>query len=198
MSARSYIETFAANEYKKLPAGRYFYLKSLTAALTIVTEGNPGSPVKFENVGANSEFGPVAEGQGWRFLGVQNGASAQVVEIVISDDGLFKVGNAVTVSGVALVSVQPSAAIADTPDAVLAPTDEDTIPANLLRKRVHIGVPSSSQNSVRVSFSGGAARGWEIQPGMSQPFETTAALIVRNDDTFASGADASYYVEEET
>lgn len=197
MSARTYVETFGAGETKRLPAGRYFYIKSATAALSIQTEGNPGSPVLFQGIGSNSEFGPVAEGQGWRFLAVTS-AAAQVVEIVISDDGLFKVGNAVTVSGVAQVYVTPSDTMTDTADTTQAAGTETPIAANLLRRRITIGVPTTSQNSVRVSKSGGADdRGIEIQPGTFVAFETRDALYVRNADMFGSAADALWYAEEE-
>jgi hypothetical protein len=196
MSARNYLQVLGAGGTMTLPAGRYFFVKQATSAITLTTKGNTGSPVQFVGVGAGSKFGPVAEGQGWRELQVDSPA-AQTVEIIISDDGLFEVANAVTVSGAVQVQDIPSAGLTDTADTALASGAESTIAANGARARITIGVPSNALNSVRVSQAGGAARGIEIQPGTNQEFRTTGALKVRNDNLFGTAAATSWYAEEE-
>jgi hypothetical protein len=103
-----------------------------------------------------------------------------------------------TVAGVVAVATSPSATLADTADTAQASGTQTVIAANLLRRRITIGVLSTGGNSVRVSQAGGAGRGLEIQPGMFTEFDTTAALTVRNDNTNGSGASTTWYALEET
>lgn len=196
MSARNYLQSIGAGATARLPGGRYFFVKQATSAITITTQGNTGTPARFENIGAGSKFGPIPDA--WTFLDVFS-AGAQTIELIISDDGLFEVANAVTVSGVAQVADLPSAALADTADASLASGAETTIAANLLRRRITIGVLSSFTNGVRVSQAGGAnTKGIEIQPGTFVEFRTTAALVVRNANVAADASATSWYSLEET
>ena len=197
MSARIFSQAIGAGATIRLPAGRYFYVKTAASALNLTTSGNTGSPATFENIGAGAKFGPVAEGQGWRFLDVFS-AAAQNIEIAISDDGNFEIASAVTVAGLANVAVAPSATLADTVDNAQASATQTAIAANLSRRRITIGVLSTALNSVRVSQAGGAARGEEIQPGMTRTFETTAALIVRNDNTLGGAGAATWFATEES
>jgi hypothetical protein len=196
VSARNYVQVLGAGESAIFPAGRYFFLKQALSAVTITTKGNTGSPVTFSNVGAGAQFGPVAEGQGWRELSL-NSPAAQTIEIVISDDGDFKVASAVTVSGGVQVQEIPSAGLTDTADTSQAINTETTIAANGARARITIGVLSTSPEGVRVSQAGGAGRGIEIQPGTQYEFRTVGALIVRNTNINGSGSDAVWYAEEE-
>jgi hypothetical protein len=197
MSARNYAQTIGAGETIRLPAGRYFFVRTAAAALDITTEGNPGSPLRFIGIGAGTKFGPVEPGQQWRFLLVAS-AVAQNVEIIISDDGNFEVASTVTVSGTASTAELPSAALADTADTNQAINTQTVIAANLSRRRITIGVLSTSPEPVRVSQAGGAGRGIEIAPGTQREFKTTAALTVRNTNVNASGSDAVWYAEEES
>jgi hypothetical protein len=196
MSARNYLQTLGAGEVATLPGGRFFMIKAATAVLNVETIGNAGSPVSFTGIGAGSKFGPVAEGEGWTNLKL-TAATAQNIEVIISDDGYFDVANTVTVSGSVTVTDVPSTALTDRVDATNAIATEATIAANLSRRRITIGVLSSSNNSVRVSQAGGTGRGIEISPGTNQEFKTTGALVVRNDNTTGSGAAATWYAEEE-
>lgn len=103
-----------------------------------------------------------------------------------------------TISGTVAVAINPAATLTDVADVSQASGTQTAIGANLARKRITIGVLSTSLNSVRVSFVGGAARGIELQPGTFQEFDNTAALIVRNDNTFGGAGAATWYSEEET
>lgn len=197
MSARPYSQTIGAGETIRLPAGRYLFVEQAASALNLSTQGNTASPVTLTGVGAGAIFGPVAEGQGWKYLDVFS-AAAQNIKIWLSDDGDFRVANAVTVSGVAQVQPLPAAALADTADTAQAVNTQTAIAANLSRRRITIGVLSTSVNGVRVSQAGGAGRGQEIQPGMSATFEGTYALFVRNDATLDVAAAATWYAEEES
>lgn len=194
MSARNYVFTIGAGATVPLPAGRFFYVRTAAAAIDIVTQGNPGAPVSFIGVGAGAKFGPVAEGQGWRFLNVTS-ASAQNLEIIVSDDGNFEIASAVTITGAVTVAESPSGAVA-TPAAVAVVTaTASTIAANLSRRRITICALSTNTGSMFVQAVGaGAGRGVELQPGLFLELKTTASIDVRND----SGANQTYTTTEET
>jgi hypothetical protein len=200
VSARKYSQVFTPGQLVRFPAGRYFYINTASNTLSIATEGNPGSPVTFEAIGAGAKFGPVAPGQGWRFLAVTS-PGAQLVEITISDDGDFEVAANVTVAGTVAVADSPATTITNT-----TPVDANTaaetllIAANPLRRRVQIASDSSNADGGTTATHGGLIRGQtggaaidELQPGVSKWFEYTGALYVRND----SGSTNRFYVREE-
>lgn len=200
MSARKYVQTFGAGQMVRFPAGRYFYINTATSALNIATEGNPGSPVTFDGIGAGAKFGPVAEGQGWRYLAVTS-PGAQVVEITISDDGDFEIAASVTVTGVTSVAEAPATTITNTA-VVDANNAAETllIAANPSRRRVQIAADSTNADGGTTATHGGLIRGQtggnaidEIQPGVSKWFNYTGALYVRND----SGSTNRFYIREE-
>lgn len=195
MSAQKFAMTFTAGQTVRLPAGRFFFINAATAALDVRTAGNTSSPASFLNIGAGTKFGPVQEGQGWRFLDVTS-ATAQNVEITISDDGQFEVASTVNVAGNVTTTVAPSVAIASPADVAIAATTTDvaSIPQNVSRRRVTVGVLSTAAGPVRVSANGATGRGIEVQPGTFVEFVTTAALGIRND----GAAGTSFYFFEET
>lgn len=195
MSARNYSQAIGAGESINLPAGVFFMIRTAASALDVETIGNAGAPVRFSGIGAGSRFGPVAPGEGWRLLRVTS-AAAQNIEIIISDDGLFDLANAVTIVGAAPVSVTPNTGFtASGADVARATGGADSIAANLSRKSITIGALSTNTGSLRVQTPGaGANRGRELQPGMTVTYNNTAALDIRND----SGASQTYWVEEET
>lgn len=195
MSARNYVQTLGAGESISLPAGVFFMVRQAASALDIETQGNPGAPVRFTGIGAGSKFGPVSAGEGWKLLKVTS-AAAQAIEIIISDDGLFDLANAVNVLGIASVAVAPNSGItASGADVSVNNASASAIAANLSRKAITIGALSTNTGNIRVQSTGaGANRGIELQPGQSVTLTNTAAIDVRND----SGAAQSYYAFEET
>lgn len=194
MSARNFVFAIGAGATAKLPGGRYFYVRTAANAIDIETEGNQGSPNKFLGVGAGAKFGPIKEGADWRYLNVTS-ASAQNLEIIISDDGNFEIASAVTIAGAVTIAESPSGTVA-TPAAVVRATGgADTIAANLSRRRISICALSTNTGSLFIqAVAAGAGRGIELQAGMTLEFKTTAALDVRND----SGANQTYSTFEET
>lgn len=196
MSSRNYIEIFAATETKKLPGGRYFFIRTALAAIDIETEGNRGAPTRFVGVGAGSKYGPVEEENAWKFLKITS-ATAQIVEVIISDDGDFEVASTVTISGGVTTAEAPSTAVTDTADTVQAIATQTVVAANLARRRITIGVTAASTENVRVSQAGGAGRGIQIQPGQFVEFRTTAALTVRNNNDNGTAGNANWYAFEE-
>lgn len=187
MSARNFSQTLGAGETITLPGGRYFYIRTAAAALDITARGNAASPVQFIGIGAGSKFGPVAEGEGWRFLDIRS-ATAQNIEIIISDDGNFEVASTVTVSGSVTTAEAPSSAVA-TPARITRATGGATnIAANLSRKRLTICNPSDNATPGLLyvqAVGAGAQRGYALDSGMSVEIRTTAALDVRNDSGFS-------------
>lgn len=195
MSARNYAQAIGAGESINLPAGVFFMIRTAASALDVETLGNNGAPIRFTGIGAGSRFGPVSPGEAWRLLRVTS-AAAQNIEIIISDDGLFDLANAVTIVGAASVAVAPNTGItASGADVARATGGADAIAANLSRKAITIGALSTNTGSLRIqSPVAGANRGWELQPGMTLTLTNTAAFNVRND----SGASQSYWIFEET
>lgn len=194
MSARNYSQTLSAGQVIKLPAGRYFYVRTASGVLDIATEGATGAPVEFLGVGAGSKFGPVPESDRWTLLRVYS-ASAQAIEIIISDDGLFDVASAVTVNGSVTTAEAPSVALASPAAVVVGTGTASSIAANLARRRISISALDTNTGNLFVQAAGaGAGRGVLLPAGVTMEFKTTAALDVRND----TGANATYSTLEET
>jgi len=197
MSARNYLQTLGAGDKVRFPAGRYFFIRTAASALDITTEGNPGAPVQLLGIGAGTKFGPLPDGQGWKQLLISS-AAAQNIEIIISDDGLFDVANAVTVNGSPTVQSLPAGALADTaPVAVPNAAQTPIVPANLSRRRVGISFASSAAIGPGTVFFRKTAGGqnlMEAQAGVLYTFEATYGVDVRND----SGGALSALVFEES
>lgn len=101
-----------------------------------------------------------------------------------------------TIAGTVAVAALPSASVSSAPaQTTLAAGATSPVAANLSRRRVTIGCLSTSAAAVRVSPAGTTLTGIELQPGVFAEFDTTAALVVRN-DTATPGA--IFYVFEES
>jgi len=177
--------------------GRIFNLLQASSPVSVTLEaksvrGGQTNIRKFVNIPAGSKF-TAARGEEWTFLRLTSALAQNVTMFVGDDDMSFN--NAVTVSGVAVVSITPSSAInAPTQSSInAATTDTATLPANLSRKRVTVGNLSTSPNSIRVSADGATNKGVELQPGTFAEFDTTAALGIRND---GAAACTWYFFEE--
>lgn len=195
MSARNYAFAIGAGAQVRLPGGRYFFVRTATASIDVATEGNPGSPLSFLAIGAGTKFGPVDVGQGWTFLVIKS-ATAQNLEIVISDDGLFDVANTVTVAGAVSITEQPSATIVAGANTSLAANSSADIAANLSRRRITIcnDLNSATHFWVR-DQSATTSGGIQLAPGQSVELRTTAALRLRNNDGLLT---ANYSTFEES
>lgn len=140
----------------------------------------------------------------WDFCDITGAAGVTVTFMygfadVREDITLFNQQIAV-ISGVTAVALSPASTGTDTVDTAQATATQTVIAANLLRRRITIGVPptAAANEPVRVSYAGGAARGYVIQPGTFQEFQDTCALTVRNDNTLGTGLGTVWYAEEET
>jgi hypothetical protein len=189
------VANFLAAGMLPLPQGRFFMIKTATAALTINARRRDGQPVEFVNVGAGLQYNAL-ETLGWYVLEVTS-AVAQVVEIVISDEAAVTFANAVSVTGVTQTTESPFPTFAPPPDVSIAAASHLDIPANPARRAIVIGslasnVPATTNLRVR-DASGTAAAGPELQPGLSTRVPTTAALRIRNND---ANAQSVWYYEE--
>lgn len=201
MSIDSRTETItAANPQIKLKGCNFFFMISASAPVTVQLNRG-GTNETFTGLQAGVQVGRVK----WWDNATIIGAIGTVITFFYGDATfredftLFNQQIAV-IAGVTAVAISPSATFVDTPDTAQATATQTAIPANLLRRRITIGVPptAAANEPVRVSFTGGAARGIVIQPGTNQEFDTTAALIVRNDNTLGTGLGTVWYAEEES
>lgn len=187
-------QTLQAGVQATFGQGRIWYIKSATAALTIIAERQrSGANVrKFLNVGAGFKF-TAPEGDGWTYLRVTS-AVTQNIEIIIGDDDV-EVANAVTVSGAVAMLESPASTVADTPAVNRATATQGVLfAANPARRRMTVFVDGGNTGSCFARVTGGANNIGELVPGLNYEFKGTYALDVRND----TGAPANFYIFEET
>jgi hypothetical protein len=124
---------------------------------------------------------------------------AQTVRVLVADE-IQDVSNITSSGGggAPLVIEAPSEIVASPDDVAVADgaTNTTLIPANTARRRITVGVLSSSAGPIRVQAAGANnASGVEIAPGMSYRFDTTAALELHAP---TGGGGATVYVFEES
>lgn len=200
MSIDSRTETIGASGQVKLKGCNFFFMITASAPITVQLNRG-GTNETFTGLQAGVQVGRVK----WWDNATIIGAAGTVVTFFLGDATfredftLFNQQIAV-ISGVTAVAISPASTFVDTVDTAQATNTQTAIAANLLRRRITIGVPPSAaaNEPVRVSNAGGAGRGIVIQPGTYQEFQTTAALFVRNDNTLATGLGTVWYAEEET
>jgi|SRR5689334_9252101 len=178
MSTRTLSYTFAGGETLAAPGGRFFFVKAASGLLDIRTRGNTTAPIEFVGVGAGLKFGPVPIELAWRYLDITS-ASAQVVQIIISDDAEVDIASTVNVAGNVTTSEMPSSSVATPPRVSVGTSQTLLIAANINRKSVMVCAPQANTDSVNVGPAGsvGASQGLELQPGQTLgPIATTAAL----------------------
>ena len=174
--------------------GRIWYLKAASAPLTIIAERQRtgANPRRFINVAAGFKFTAEPD-DGWTYLRVLSAVN-QNIEIIIGDDDV-EVANAVTVSGGVTVQAIPASAVSDIAPVVrLNATQGALFAVNASRRRITVSADSNNAGSCYARVAGGANNIAELQPGVSQQFEATYALDVRND----TGANATFYIFEES
>lgn len=196
MSSEVLTQALLAGVQATFGQGRIFNVLSASGPLTIVADrrsqaGGQTQPRRFTNVPAGTKF-TAPKGDEWTYLQVTS-AINQNVTIFIGDEDL-QFNNAVTVTGTALVAINPSSGLTDTADTVQAFGTQTVIAANAARRRITIGNRANSAANIRVSGAGGAGHGIELAPGVFTEFDTTASLTVRND---AAAGSATWYAEEE-
>jgi hypothetical protein len=194
MSTRTYSLPFTAAGTIPLPGGVFFYVKSASAALTITTRGSTTAPIEFVNVGAGLRFGPVDIDKRWTYLDVAS-ASAQTVEVIVSDDAEVDIASTVNVAGSVTVVELPATVVASPAPNVIANGGILSIAASASRKRIKICSDPANAGNVYIQAPGaGAGRGIPLQPGMYEEVQGTYAFDVRNN----SGASCTVTQYEES
>lgn len=159
--------------------GSTLYIKTAASPLTIIgrRRRTGAQPVKLTNVGAGLKFRTTDR---WETLRVTTTVD-QNIELIISDDDV-DVANAVSVSGVASVSMVGPATLNASTSQVLATANAIARAQNLNRKSITVSNYTGSTGSVFIqSTAAGASKGTELQVGQSVQITGTYAFDVRND-----------------
>lgn len=197
-------EVIPATGVVKLSNANFLFVVSATGNVAFqLTRAGLAKGSNQENYNGQLAGLQISRTQRWDFASITGAAGVSITFIygyadIREDVTLFNQQIAI-ISGVTAVALQPSSTFTDTADTAQATGTETVIAANLLRRRITIGVPptAAANEPVRVSSAGGAARGVVIMPGTNQEFDTTSALHVRNDNTLGTGLGTVWYAEEE-
>lgn len=175
--------------------GKMFYIKSATAPLTITAEksGTGGRVRKFTNVPAGFKFTAASDADGFTYLRILNGATAQTVELIVGDDDV-ELSNAVSVTGAVTTQSNPAQAFADTAPVVTAGGTHALFAANLARRRITVwSDPRNAGDAViGLKKTGGANIIGFLVPGQYTEFTNIAGL----DYVCTNGGDTIYIAEE--
>lgn len=193
MTTRTYAYTFTAPGTLTAPGGRFFFVKSASAAVNISTRGSTTAPMVFTAVGAGLKFGPVAPELRWTYLDIES-ATPQVVEVIVSDDADVDVANTVNVAGSVMVTNVLGVGL-NTPARIAVGTAETALAAaNVSRRSITFQAMNANTAAVNVGTAGSvsATRGVELQPGSSAGFESSAAFVA----WAASGSQQVQVIEE--
>jgi hypothetical protein len=176
--------------------GRIFNLLQASSPVTITLEKHGGggsntNPRIFKNIPAGSKF-TAPKGEEWTYLRLTSVLGQNVTLFVGDDDMSFN--NAVTVSGVAVVSVSPNNGLNPSTNLPIANAAAGSVAANPARKSITFSSRAANGGPVYVQSTGaGAGLGTELQPGTYQTWNNLGAFDVRND----SGALVNIGVNEE-
>lgn len=176
--------------------GRIFNLLQASSPVSITLEshggGGGGTNVRvFKNIPAGSKF-TAPKGEEWTYARVTS-ALAQSITLFIGDDDM-SFNNAVTVTGVAVVSVNPANALNASLNLAVATGGASSVAANAARKSITFSSRAANGGPVYIqSVGAGAGLGTELAPGTFQTWNNVGAFDIRND----SGAVCNIGINEE-
>jgi hypothetical protein len=195
-------ETIPASGVVNLANANFVFVISSTVAIALkLTRNGIQRGANTEDYGSSILSGlQISRTQRWDLASI-TGAAGGVVTLLygytdVREDITQFNQQIATVSGIVSTAIAPSSVLADTVDTAQAAGTQTVISANLSRRRITIGVLSTSAGNVRVAQTGGDTHGIEIQAGTFTEFDTTAALTVRC--ITASPGTATWYALEET
>ena len=198
MSSDVLTQALAANQVATFGAGRIFNLLNAIAPVSVVAEfkaTKPGQSSKhkvFNSIPAGSKFvGDAADGV-WQYLRVTNGPTPQTLTLYIGDDDM-SFNQAVTLVGTALVSVAPSATLADQASIATVTGQHALFAANLARRRMTIYADPTNTAVVFLRTTGGANDIGFITAGSFEEFDGTWGLDYRD---ASAGGQKLYRFEE--
>jgi hypothetical protein len=157
-------------------------------------EGGQTQHQVFNNVPPGTKF-TAAAGQDWTYLRVTS-AVAQTITMWVGDEDL-QFNNAVTLTGTAIVAINPSSAITTTGAVTtVANAAASTIAANPARRRITVAAAVLNTGAIYAQSvaAGIPLGGIPIAPGTFVEFDTTSAIDIRND----TGANQKFSVFEES
>jgi hypothetical protein len=164
--------------------GRIFNVLQASSPVSIIletksTRGGQTNVRKFSNIPAGSKFTLKPTDEDWTYLRLTSAVNQSVTLFVGDDDMTFS--NAVTVTGVAVVSVNPSSTVADTaPISPSATGQHPLVAANATRKRVTIYADPANTATVYIRVAGGANDIGFVQAGTYEEFDTLVGLDYRD------------------
>lgn len=176
--------------------GRVFNVLQASSPVNITletksTKGGQTQVRKFTNIPAGSKF-TLRDGQeDWTYLRLSTSVD-QSVKIFIGDDDMT-FSNAVTVTGVAVVSINPSSTVADTAAINTLTGQHALFAANATRKRITVYADPTNTATVFLRVSGGANDIGFIQAGTYEEFDTLVAYDYRDP---SAGGQKLYITEE--
>jgi hypothetical protein len=177
--------------------GRIFNVLQASSPVSIVletksTKGGQTNVRKFTSIPAGSKFTLKATDEDWTFLRLTSTVNQSVTLFVGDDDMTFS--NAVTVTGVAVVSINPSSTVTDQAGIAASVTGQHTlVAANATRKRVTVYSDPTNTAVVYIRTAAGVNDIAFIQPGTYEEFDTLVGLDYRDP---SAGGQKLYLFEE--
>lgn len=184
-------QALVANTPATFGQGRFFYLKTTTAPVTVTCSDNGSSAKRrrFVNVSAGTKFS-AEPGDGWDYLTVLSASAQATFEIVIGDDDV-DMPNTVSVAGTVAVNGTPSV-ITPVAKTALAGAAVAYLGGGTTR-RVHVSNwPDSADYLVMTSSGGPTDSGIYVAPGQTGTVDGSAVVMVK---AGAGGCNYSALVE---
>jgi hypothetical protein len=196
MASEVFQQALQANVVATFMRGRVFNLLSASSPVTITLEqrgfqGGQTTPRVFKGVPAGTKFVLQPGEDDWTYLRLTSPV-AQAISLFVGDDDV-SFNNAVTVTGTALVSVNPSIVVADTPKVVTVTAQHALFPANVGRKRMTVYSDPANTATVYFRIGGGANDIGFISPGTFEELDTQVAYDYRDP---SAGGQNLYLTEE--
>lgn len=196
MTSEVLTQSVTAGNTATFGRGRVFNILQASSPVNITletksTKGGQTQVRKFTNIPAGSKFTLRAGEEDWTFLRLTSAVNQSVTLFVGDDDMTFS--NAVTVTGVAVVSINPSSTVADTAAINTTTGQHALFAANATRKRITVYADPTNTATVFLRVSGGANDIGFIQAGTYEEFDTLVAYDYRDP---SAGGQKLYITEE--
>lgn len=190
-----YTQTINASGRAELAGGNYFLL--LTANATV----NVRADARGVSEGFNGVIGGVLirRVKPWDQLIIIGAAGTTLEyfhghEFVEQDETDIRLGVS-AVTGTVATAERPSDTVSNLAPVVIATAAAaQIVAASITRRRMRVQADSTNPGSVFIRTAAGTSNIFELQPGVSQAFDTFDELFARND----TGANCTVYRFEET
>lgn len=196
MTSEVLTQSVTAGNVATFGRGRVFNILQASSPVNITletksTKGGQTQVRKFTNIPAGSKFSLRVGEEDWTFLRLTSSVNQSVTLFVGDDDMTFS--NAVTVTGVAVVSINPSSTVADTASISTTTGQHSLFAANATRKRVTVYADPTNTATVFLRIAGGGNDIGFIQAGTYEEFETLVGYDYRDP---SAGGQKLYITDE--